>query len=1017
MQGLTKLVLRRPVTTILALVCLLVFGWQSVSGMKLEQTPDMDMPMYLMFSTYNGASPLDVTELVTKPIEDTVTTLSGLDSITSRSSEGMSIVFMQYEYGTDMDEAYDNLKKKLDVLKNDLPEDATEPMIMEMSMSAMPDMTLVIKNDRVDNLYNYVEDKIVPELEKLSSVAEVSATGGAEEYIKVELLEDKVAQYNLTMNGIAQDIAAAKLNYPAGTVKVGSQDVSLSTKVEYDEYNLLKDIPISVNGGTVYLSDIANIYKTTKDKTSASRYNGEDVISVSLTKQQSETAISMANQALQKLDDLKAGDASLDYIVTYNAADNVKDSLFSVGKTLIAAVVISMLIILLFFGDMKASLIVGSSIPVSILAAVICMAVQGLTLNIITLASLTLGVGMMVDNSIVVLESCFRVSEKEKEKGLLNYMKAALDGTGVVSASVSASTATTCVVFLPLALMKGLSGQQLGPLGFTIVYCMVASLISSIAVVPLCYMLYKPVEKEKAPLHAPVKAMQEAYRDIMQVILRHRLFTLLIALGLLILSIFLATQLDMELMSSGDGRTVTISIETRPGLGIEKTDAIVKKIEEEVQKHPDVESYTSTIGSSSIMSSGNANISVELKEDREMETKEVVNQWKKTFGEYADCNVSVTNQSAMSSQLSEAKDSFSILLEGTDYDDMQETVEKIAAELAERPEVQRVHTDTENSSPVIEIQVDAIAAKANGLSAAMIGNAVYQTLSGTKAIEIEENGQTVDVRIEYPDGEYESLEDVRGLILTSPTGKQVAITDVADIGFHDSPAQITRYNKSYQVEIKAEYTDKATEETKEVLRKEVVEKYLTSEIVEGKSTAMRYMATEFAALGKAILTATFLVFVVMAMQFESPKFSFMVMFTIPFSLIGSFGMLWLSDVALSMTSIVGFLILIGTVVNSGILYVDTVNQYRVEMSFNEALIEAGATRMRPILMTTLTTILSMLPLALDLSDSSATTKGLAMVNIGGLTASTILSLLMRPALYSLLTPKSQREKTELPDID
>lgn len=1019
MHGLTKFVLKRPVTTILALVCLLVFGFSSLIGMKLEQTPDMEMPMYLMYSTYNGASPLDITELVTKPIEDNVSTLSGVDSITSRSAEGSSIVFIQYEYGTDMDKAYDDLKKKLDGLKSELPEDATDPVIMELSMSSTPDLMLSIKNDRVDNLYNYVEDKIVPELSKLSTVAEVSVSGGSEEYIKVELIEDKVAQYGLSLSTIAQDIAAAELNFPAGTVGVGNQNLALSTKLDYDKYELLKEIPLTFDDGILYLGDVANIYRTTKDKSSVSRYNGEDIVSVTLSKQQSETAITMVNQALAKLEELKTSDSNLDYVIIYNASDNILSSLKSVGETLIAAVIISMIIILLFFGDMKASMIVGSSIPVSILTALICMSVKGLTLNIITLASLTLGVGMMVDNSIVVLESCFRVSETDRHKGLLNYMHAALEGSNIVGASVTASTATTCVVFLPLALLNGLSGQQLSPLGFTIVFCMVASLVSSLAVVPLCYMIYKPVEKDKAPLHGTVKVLQEVYRDVLQVILKHRVFTLLIALLLLILSIFLATQIDAELMTSGDSGSITVTIETRPGLDIEKKNTIVKSIEEKIAEHPDVESYQATAGASSIISSGDSTITAELKDDRVMSTKEITNQWKRELSNFTDCNITVSNQSAMSSQMSVAKDTFSVLIEGVDYDKMVDVTNAITEELSQRKELQRIHTTLENSSPVIYITVDTIAARANGLTAAMIGNTVYQTVSGIKATELDEGGNTVEVRIEYPDGKYETLEDIKGLTLTSMIGRQIPITDVAEIGFHDSPSQITRFNKAYQVEITAEFTELANENSTQKIKDEVISKYMSSEIREGQSTAMRIMGTEFKSLGKAIVTAIFLVFVVMAMQFESPKFSFMVMFTIPFSLIGSFGLLWLTDTSLSMTSIVGFLILIGTVVNNGILYVDTVNQYRVEMEFNEALIEAGATRMRPILMTTLTTILSMLPLALNLSESSSTTQGLAMVNIGGLTASTILSLLMLPALYSLLTPKSQRliDKKDIDMID
>lgn len=541
-MGITKFVLKRPVTTVLAILCLIVFGYQSITGATLELTPDMDMSMMIIMTTYNGASPDDINELVTKPLEDSVSTLSGLDSISSQSSEGMSLIMLEYEYGTDMDEAYDDLKKKVDLVANmELPDDADTPNIIEMSSSARPDMTLVVDHASQESLYNYVNNEIVPEFEKMSAAAEVAMTGGAEEYIRVELVEEKMDQYGVSIASIASDIAAADLSYPAGSTKVGSQDFSVSTKMKYDTQEALAQIPLTTAGsGVVYLEDVALIYTHSDTEDSIARYNGNDTISLQITKQQSSTAMELSKQVQRVIESLQREDADLNITIVEDSADSILSSLKSVAETLIMAVVISMVIIWLFFGDMKASLIVGSSIPVSILASLIAMDMMGLTLNVITLSALTLGVGMMVDNSIVVLESCFRVTA-DREGGFVEYMKDALEGTDIVAASVVASTVTTCVVFLPLARLTGMTGQMLGPLGYTIVFCMAASLLSSLTVVPLCYMLYKPTEKQTAPLSAPVARLQDLYRSAMHVILPRKKTVMGVSVLLLVVSFLLAS--------------------------------------------------------------------------------------------------------------------------------------------------------------------------------------------------------------------------------------------------------------------------------------------------------------------------------------------------------------------------------------------------------------------------------------------------------------------------------------------
>ncbi len=1007
MIGLTKYVLKRPVTTIMCILCLIVFGYTSVTGATLELSPDMDMPMLMVMTTYSGASPEDVNDIITTEIEDRVSSLSGLDSISSTSSEGSSMVMLEYEYGTDIDEAYDDLKKQIDLVTAEFPDDVDDPVVVEMSMDSQPDMTLAIDNEAQEDLYTYVNNELIPEFEKISEAADVTIRGGSEKYIKVELIPEKVSQYKMSMSSIAEDVAAADLSYPAGNTLVGSQELSVSTRMNYDTVELLKTIPLSTaDGSTVYLEDVANVYTTSDSSDSIARYNGNDTISVSITKQQSATAIELSDAVMETVNLLMAEDENLNIVVVNDSADSILSSLSSVAETIIMAIGISMAIIWLFFGDIKASLIVGSSIPVSILAALILMNLMDLSLNTITLSALTLGVGMMVDNSIVVMESCFRCTA-EKKGGFIEYMQDALKGTDIVNSSIIGGTVTTCVVFLPLAFLEGMTGQMFKPLGFTIVFCLSASYLSAITVVPLCYMMYKPVEKMTAPLSRPVARLQDAYRVWMRSILKRPKTVMGISLGLLFLSFVLAGQLDTELMASDDQGEIRISVETRPGLETKKVDEVLLAIEAVISQDSNLDSYMTTYGGGGMNSS--ASISAYLKDDRDMETADVAELWQQELSDIENCSITVEASSSMS-MMSSFGESYEVILKGADYDEVEQISDTIVEELKARDDVTEVHSDLENAAPVVEIRVDALKAQAAGLTASQIGSAVNQMISGIEATEIKVDGEDMTVRVEYADGEYETIDQVENVVLDTPEGGFVALTDLADVQFVDSPADISREDKEYRVTITAEYTELATEETSGQIRQEVVEPNLTSTVSIGLNARDQSMNEEFSALFGAIAIAVFLIFVVMAAQFESPKYSLMVMTTIPFSLIGSFGLLWLADSKISMVALIGFLMLIGTVVNAGILYVDTVNLYRGEMDLETALVEAGATRMKPIFMTTSTTILSMIPMAFAWGNSGAMTQGLALVNIGGLTASTILALLMLPVYYKVMSQKSDEEK-------
>ena len=1014
-MGLTRSVLKRPVTTVLAVLCLIVFGISSIFSSKLELTPEMEMPMVVVFTVYPGANPEDVDELVTKPIEDEIGTLNGIKSVNSYSNENMSMVLLQYEYGTDMDKAYSDLKKKTDAMQSSLPDDVQTPTIMEFNINDQATMYLAVNNEKADNLYNYVDEKIVPELEKISSVASVDISGGREEYIRVEVIPEKLKQYHLSMNSLVTAVASANLAYPAGSTEVGSQSLSVTTGVEFDDMESLKRIPITVgNGNTIYLEDVANVYSTLKDAAGIGRYNGQDTVALGIKKQQKSSAMDVSKAVNRTISRLTEVNPDLQIVVVNDNSDQINGSLISVLQTMIAAIIVSMVVIFLFFGDLKASLIVGTSIPVSILAALVMMRVMGFSLNVITLGSLVLGVGMMVDNSIVVLESCFRST---KGKGFNEFHKAALEGSSIVIQSIIGSTATTCVVFLPLAFLSGMTGQMFKPLGFTIVFCMVASLISAMTIVPLCYMMYRPKERTTAPLSGLVTKMQNGYRGIMKSLLPKKKTVMFSTVALLVISLFLETQLKTELMPANDQGTISITVGLRPGLGIEKANEILSEIEDYVANDEDVESYMLSYGSSGLSISGgsSASLTAYLKDDRKRSTKKVVDEWRPVLTSIPDTNITLSSQSAMS-MMGGGNEGVEYILQSTQYDELKAASDKIVQALKNRPEVTRIHSSLENSAPVIKIEVDPLKAAAEGLTPAQVGGTVNLMLSGKEATTLDVNGGEISVMVEYPDGEYDTIDQVKGIVLDTATGGSVALTDIADIYFKDSPQNIVRADKEYQVTITGDFVKGIAKDDQDAIEttiyKEAVLPNMSESITRAQNSMDEAMAEEFGALAGAIGLAVFLIFVVMAAQFESPKFSIMVMTTIPFSLIGSFGLMFLADATISMPSLLGFLMLVGTVVNNGILYVDTANQYRSDMDRDTALIEAGATRLRPILMTTLTTIVAMIPMALGIGDSGEMMQGMALVNVGGLLASTSLSLLMLPIYYTLMN-RGHREELDV----
>lgn len=999
-MNLTKLAMRRPVSTALIVLALVVFGLSSVLSFRLELTPDMEMPMLLVYTIYPGADPESVEELVTKEVESAGAEQSGVTTYTSQSAENMSMVMFQYEYGTDLDEAYMDLQTALNTVKATMPEDVNTPVIIEMSMDQMETMDVSVMAVGDSDVLSYVNDTMVPELESLSGVAQVQVSGGKENYIKVELNSRAMKQYGVTMNSISQTIGAMDFTVPVGSVSQGTQDIAISSAADISGVVQIQNIPITTARGQVIpLSELATVTESQVEDSGVSRTNGQEDITIAITKKKSYGTVDVTRSVVKLLDRLQASNDTVKIDVIYNASDAIISSLTAVGETLILGVILSMLVLFIFFGDLRASLIVGSSMPISLFATMIGMNMLGFTFNVVTMGALVIAIGMMVDSSIVVLESCFRLKDKTGE-----YDDAALKGTGYVTASIIASTITTVVVYLPLSTMKGLSGQMFAQLGMTIIMAMLTSLIVAMTIIPLLFRKFRPQEKKELPVNKLLRKINSGYDKILHKLLNKKKTVMVIAVLLLVGAFMLVSHTNSELMPSMDEGAFTISATFRAGTKPETVEEKTLFLEEMVAADENIDEYSYYVSSSS------ASVRAYLKDDADISTNQAIEKYSEALKDVTGMDISI--QSSGASITAMMGGSIEIDLQGRDLDDLKEASREVEDMLAKIPGVLQVSSDLAGASTQVEVVVDPLKSMAVGLPPVQVAGEMRNTLSGVEAATLTRNGEEFKVRLEYPKGEYENMNDLLNLTLTTPAGTQIPLSEVAQIAYKDAPITLIRVDGMYQVAVTGNTTEDARFTAQDAAEKAMEQMVLPRGVTRTQSMMNDMMMEEFEAIIQAIFTAVFLIFLVMAMQFESPRFSAMVMMSIPFALIGSFGLLFITGSTLSMVSLMGVLMLVGIVVNNGILYVDTVNKLREEMPLNDALVQSGQMRLRPILMTTLTTILSMVPMSLGIGDGSIMMQGMALIIIGGLVASTILILILLPTFYLIIDKRSRREHRE-----
>lgn len=998
---LIRAALNRPMSAILIIAAIVMFGISSITGLKLEYFPSLEMPMQLVFVTYPGADADSVERLVTEPIEDIGNSLTGMQSISSTSYDNYATIQFTYDYDTDLDDAYMELKEALDNLEAELPENCQKPTIMEISLDSDATIALVAQSTDGSDILDYVNDTVVPELEQVNGVAQVEVSGSQEKYVRIVLNEAAMKQYGLSISTVAADIADVDFDFPLGDVNVGNQEISLSAYTEVDWHQDLRDVPVKTGTDQlIRLEDIAtfiNLYTSETD--SISRYNGDSSVIIDVTKKSSAPTIATCSLVEEVMQGLV--NESMEFSVVSSTADDIQDTLKEVLNSLIIGVILTILVLFLCFGDIRASLIVGSSMPLSIFLALSALNMAGINFDLMTGTGMIIAIGMIVDNAIVILENCFRVKEQE-----LDFKETAIKGAGEMLLSVAAGTLTTVVVYAPICLTSGMSSQMNIPLCLTIIFTMLASLLSAVFVVPLLFMLVKPREKKELPINKVLNYLGKGYCRIIPKLLHHLKLVLLSAVLLLVGSIGLAAKLNFDLFPNNFDGSIEVTATFRSGTRLEIMDEHVQELEEVLLADEGFSNITLTV-------TGNTAEFRAYSQTGSKRSSEVAAEYyQKEFNNktYMDITVTPFGVSSGLAALMSTGNNIEITIEGEDLDRLRAASELVSEQIASIPGIIKVTNEFSDSRTKGQLHINRRKALDAGLTQASVAMQVYHLLNGITAAEIEINDEEYDVILEYPEGKYQNLQALMDYPIIGSDQKTVMLSDIAEIQYTTTMQSITREDGQFITSIIAT----STSEDKYSSQSRIDTLFDNLELPEGTRRAQNAMDTQVAeemgGMGTAMVTAVFLVFLVMAIQFESIRLSVMVMTCIPFSLIGSFGMLFLSGSPLSMMAMMGFLMLIGMVVNNGILLVDTVNQLKQTMPLEDALVQAGMLRLRPILMTTLTTVLSMVPMLISGNSGMAMMQGMAYVILGGLCASTTLAMFLMPSFYLLVSGEKINKK-------
>lgn len=1006
-MNLSKFSVRNPIPTIMMMLLVLILGAVSLTNLKLDLMPNINPPVLAVITNYPGAGPQEVKEMVTKPVEDTVSTAQGLKSLQSRSSSNTSLVIAQYDWGIDVSEAREDITSKLNQLT--LSDGIEKPMIVKFDPTMLPIMQFAIANGQnLEEIQALVNNELVPQLQNIEGVASVSVAGGFNEEVLVNLNQDKLNQYKLSQEKITQLIQANNLTYPGGVLTQNNKELNLRVIGKVDSLDTLKMLPLSMipEGNTVKvvtLSDVAQVESVKKDVTSIAHTNGKESLMVSIQKEGTANTVEVTKEIRTVIDSFKQDHKSAEFTISSDQGKLIGKSVGNVSSSLIFGGLFAIAVILVFLRSISSTIIIAIGIPFSVIATFVMMYFSGLTLNIMSLGGLALGVGMLVDNAIVVIENIYRHRTLNKTR-----TTAAIDGTVEVAGAITSSTLTTIAVFLPVVFIGGFVGDLFKELALTVTFSLLASLVVALTVIPsLAGMLIKDKKVNKAKEN-------RVYKNVITWALNHRFVTILLAGAVLAGSFALIPRIGTEFIPAQDEGTFTISVTLPQGSNLDSTLKVVENIEKVTMNIEEVDAVTSVVGNENpLMSAGGtetASLNVTLidSDQRTRTTDKVMNDLKaklqNTFPNEIHLGFKLSNSmEAMSGQASAAE----ILVSGPNVGKVGEYVQELSTRLKNIKEITTVSNSMEAGKDEYQFIVDKEKAMKNGLTTHQIATFVHQSLQGQVATKLSNSGVEKDVRVKVQ-GINNSKEAIENLEITTPLGTKVALKDLGTVVEGQSPATIARKNQLDAATIYANFDNADMGTISNKIQTEIDKMVQDLNINENLYSVKMAGGTEmmdesFSSLTQALILSVVFVYMIMASQFGSLIHPLIILVTLPLAMIGVTGGLFLTGQTFGITAFMGIIILVGIVVNNAILFIDYTNQLlREGLSVRAALIQAGTTRLRPILMTALTTILGLLPLAVGLGEGTEIQAPMAIAVIGGLMSSTVLTLVVIPVVFSLV---------------
>lgn len=1034
-MSITGIAVKRPLLIGVIFTVLILFGVQSYFNLNYNLLPTMDIPTVSVSTIYNGASAAEVETTVTKKLEDAFASVEGLDKINSSSQEGVSQITIQLKSGTDVDEAERNIQRKADQVQNDLPADIDRPTIQKVNLEELPVIKAgITSNSSPKALYDLVDKQLLPVLQNIEGVGKVNIIGGDEREVQVNIDQPKLKFYGITITQISNAIDQANQSFPAGQIKTSQEQLSIQFDANLTSLNQLRELIVKQqpNGGSVLLKDVAEVVDATAESTAINHIDGQPSIGIQIIKQSDANAVNVSKGVKKAFDEIEKNYAS-DHLKFGISTDQSTYTLHAADEVMIdigLAILIVGIVMLAFLHSLRSSMFVMVALPASIIPTFIAMYVLGFSLNLMTLMAMSLVVGILVDDSIVVLENIYRHLEMGKDK-----KTAALEGRSEIGFTALSITLVDVVVFLPLALSSGIIGSVLKEFALVVVFSTLMSLFVSFTITPLLASRFGKIEeltrntlwgRISLKFESIIESIKDHYGKLLRTVLVKKRWLFTAVILLLAGSIMLVVKgfIGFAFIPPGDQGEVLVELELAPSTALYQTNMTTEDAEKIILARPEVKKVFSSVGFVSGSTSGSSNnsnmaeITVSLVESkqREVSAEQFGLDIKRELTEKipgVKVSVPPTSISGQGSQ-----GAIQISVKGVDVKTVRKVAEEYKAIISSVPGTESVQLSVKDQKQQVEIELNREKMSFLGLSASQVGSSLQNAFSGNSNAKYKEKGNEYDILINMDSFDRSNIDDVSALSFTNDKGQNFTLGQFAKISVGEGETVRQRINRLNSITVETQVVGRPVGTVSDEIRSKLDNVKLPSGISIDFGGDIKNQTDSFTSLGIALATGIILVYLIMVALYESMVYPFVVLFSIPVALIGALLALALTMETLNIFSIIGMIMLMGLVAKNGILIVDFTNQLKEEgRSVQDALVEAGMERLRPILMTTLAMILGMLPIASASGPGSEVKNGMAWVIIGGLTSSMILTLFVVPSMYliveKLKTRFSKSKKTEM----